>query len=35
MVRRSFIPEFKADAAQLVVDEGYSLPKASEVMDLG
>ena len=35
MTRRSFTPEFKADAAKLVVDEGYSLRKASEAMDVG
>lgn len=35
MARRSFTPEFRAEAAKLVVDEGYSQRKASEAMDVG
>lgn len=33
--RRSFTPEFKRDAAQLVVEQGYSVPEACRAMDVG
>lgn len=33
--RRSFTPEFKRDAAALVVEQGYSIPEACRAMDVG
>jgi len=33
--RRSFTPEFKRDAALLVVEQGYSVPEACRAMDVG
>lgn len=33
--RRTFIPEFKLEAAQLVVDQGYSVKAASEAVGVG
>lgn len=35
MARRSFTPEFKVEAARLVLDEGYSIARASRAMDVG
>ncbi len=32
--RRSFSPEFKHDAASLVLDQGYSVPEASRAVDV-
>ena len=33
--RRTFSPEFKMEAAQLVVDQGYTLKAACEAMGVG
>ncbi len=33
--RRSFTAEFKLEAACLVLDQGYSIPKASRSLDVG
>lgn len=33
--RRSFTPEFKAEAASLVLDQGYSIVEASRSLDIG
>ena len=33
--RRSFTPEFKRDAAALVVEQGYSIPEACRAMNVG
>ncbi len=33
--RRSFTPEFKLEAASLVLDQGYSIPEASRSEDIG
>ena len=33
--RRSFTPEFKLEAACLVLDQGYSVPEASRSLDVG
>ena len=33
--RRSFSPEFKLEAALLVLDQGYSIPEASRSLDVG
>ena len=33
--RRSFTPEFKLEAACLVLDQGYSIPQASKSLDVG
>ena len=33
--RPTYTPEFKLEAAQLVVDKGYSLREASEAMNVG
>lgn len=33
--RRSFSTEFKRDAAQLVVDQGYSITEACQAVDVG
>ena len=33
--RRTFSPEFKLEAAQLVVDQGYSVMAASEAVGVG
>jgi len=33
--RRSFTPEFKREAACLVLDEGYSVPEACRSLDVG
>ena len=33
--RRAFSPEFKLEAAQLVVDQGYTLKAACEAMGVG
>lgn len=35
MARRSFTPEFKEEAAKLVVDQGYSVSHACQTMDVG
>jgi transposase len=32
--RRSFSPEFRLEAASLVVDQGYSIPEACESMNV-
>ena len=32
--RRTFSPEFKLEAAQLVVDQGYSVEEASKAMNV-
>ena len=32
--RRTFSPEFKLEAAQLVVDQGYSMVEAAKAMNL-
>ncbi|MGL0926215.1 transposase, partial [Vibrio vulnificus] len=32
--RRTFSPEFKLEAAQLVVDQGYSVVEASKAMNV-
>jgi transposase len=33
--RRSFTPEFKRDAAALVVEQGYTICEASKAMNVG
>lgn len=33
--RRAFSPEFKCEAAALVVDRGYSIAQACEAMGVG
>ena len=33
--RSTFTPEFKLEAAQLVVDKGYSIREAAEAMNVG
>ena len=33
--RRSFTPEFKLEAASLVLDQGYSISEASRSLDVG
>ncbi len=33
--RRSFSPEFKLDAARLVVDQGYSIAESAHSLDVG
>lgn len=33
--RRSFTPEFKLEAASLVVDQNYSVPEACQALDVG
>tara|TARA_Y100000588_G_C13813938_1_gene736342 strand:+ start:207 stop:518 length:312 start_codon:yes stop_codon:yes gene_type:complete len=33
--RRTFSTEFKADAACLVLDQGYSIPEAARSLDVG
>jgi len=33
--RRSFSTEFKLEAANLVIEEGYSVPEASRALDVG
>ena len=33
--RRSFTPEFKLEAASLVLDEGYSITEACRSLDIG
>lgn len=33
--RRSFSPEFRLEAAQLVVDKGYSIREAATAMNVG
>lgn len=33
--RHSFTPEFKLEAACLVLDQGYSVPEASRSLDVG
>lgn len=33
--RRRFAPEFRLEAAQLVVDQGYTIQKAAEAMNVG
>ncbi len=33
--RRSFSPEFKLEAARLVVDQGYSISDAARSLDVG
>lgn len=33
--RRSFTPEFKLEAASLVVDQHYSIPEACRALDVG
>lgn len=33
--KRNFTPEFRLEAAQLVVDQGYSVREAAEAMDVG
>lgn len=33
--RRSFTAEFKLETASLVLDQGYSIPKASRSLDVG
>ena len=35
MGRRSFTKEFKREAANLVINEGYSVSEASRAMDVG
>ena len=35
MARRSFPPEFKHDAACLVLDQGYTIIEACEAVDVG
>ncbi len=32
---RNFTPEFRLEAAQLVVDQGYSVREAEEAMSVG
>ncbi len=33
--KRNFTPEFRLEAAQLVVDQGYSVREAAEAMNVG
>ena len=33
--RRSFTPEFKLEAASLVLDQGYSVSEACKSLDVG
>ena len=33
--RRTFSPEFKCEAASLVLDKGYSVPEAAKTLGLG
>lgn len=33
--RRTFTPEFKLEAASLVIDKGYSYPEACRSLDIG
>jgi len=33
--RSTFTPEFKLEAAQLIVDKGYSIREAAEAMNAG
>lgn len=33
--RRTFTPDFKLEAAQLVVDQEYSIREAADAMDVG
>ena len=33
--RRTFTPEFKLEAATLILDKGYSIPEASRSLDVG
>jgi len=33
--RRTFSPEFKLEAAQLVLDQGYSVSEAAKAMNVG
>jgi transposase len=33
--RRSFTPDFKQEAAFLVLDQGYSIAEASRSLDVG
>ena len=33
--RRSFTPDFKLEAASLVLDQGYSIPEACRALDVG
>ena len=33
--RRSFSPEFKQEAASLVLDQGYTIPQASVSLGIG
>lgn len=33
--RRTFSPEFKLEAAQLVLDQGYSVAEAAKAMNVG
>ncbi|MDD1830273.1 transposase, partial [Photobacterium sp. ZSDE20] len=33
--RRTFSPEFKLEAAQLVIDQGYSVAEAAKAMNVG
>ncbi len=35
MARRSFTPEFKREAASLVLDDDYSVPQACDAMNVG
>lgn len=35
MTRRAFTPEFKREAAQLVVDQGYTVTEACEALNVG
>ncbi|MGR5142272.1 transposase, partial [Photobacterium sp. DNB23_23_1] len=34
-IRRTFSPEFKLEAAQLVLDQGYSVAEAAKAMNVG
>ena len=34
-IRRTFSPEFKLEAAQLVLDQGYTVRRACEAMGVG
>ncbi len=33
--RRTFTPEFKLEAARLVLDQGYAISQASQSLDVG
>ncbi|RWX54478.1 transposase, partial [Photobacterium chitinilyticum] len=33
--RRTYSPEFKLEAAQLVLDQNYSVPEAAAAMNVG